>query len=91
MKLQVHGYLITVNYRVTDVHFMVSLGREKAYICLVEVLGDTRREYILTIAFNELMKSGYNSYEPIYFGHVFNRNIKLNIVYEVTPERCQPI
>ena len=57
----------------------------------VEVTGDTWKEYILTIVFNELMKGGSNYNEPIYFGYVFNRNIALHIVCEVTPERHQPI
>ena len=57
----------------------------------VEVTGDTWKEYILTIVFNEIMKGGSNSNDPICFGHVFNRNIALHIVYEVTPERFQPI
>ena len=37
-------------------------GEKKAYICLGEVIGDTRHEYVLTIDLNELMKIGYNSY-----------------------------
>ena len=41
-------------------NLMESLGREEAYICLGEILGDKCQEYILTIAFNELMKSGSN-------------------------------
>ena len=32
------------------------------------------------------MKGGYDLNDPIYFVHVFNRNIALHIVYEVTPE-----
>ena len=69
---------------------MVGLGREKAYICLGEVIEDTGKEYILTIYLNELMKIGFDHYDPIYFGHVFNRNIILQIIYEVIPEQCQP-
>ena len=91
MKWQVHDYLIPVHYIVTTVNFMVGLGVEKANICFVEVIGDICQQYILKIAFNELMKIGSNSYEPIYFGHVFNRIITLHIIYEVTPEWCQPI
>ena len=62
MKWQVNGYLITLHYIVTTVYLMVSMGRKKAYICLGEVIGDTRHEYVLTIDLNELMKIGYNSY-----------------------------
>ena len=91
MKWQVHGYLIHLHYRVTTVHLMVSLGREKAYICLGEVIGDVWQEYVLTVSFNELMKSGSDSCDPIYFGHVFNCNTTLFMIYEVTPEQCQPI
>ena len=89
MKFQVCGYFIPVHYRLTTVHLMVSLGREKAFICLGEVIGDTWQEYIFTIAFNELMNSGSYSYDPIYSGIVFNQNITLHIIYEVTPELCQ--
>ena len=91
MKWQVHGYLVPVNYRVTTVHLMVILRREKTYICLSEVIGDTRQEYTLIVDFIELMNGGSDSNDPIYFGRVFNRNIALHIVYEVTPEQCQPI
>ena len=91
MKWQVNGYLIPLHYIFTTVNLMAILGIERAYICLVDVIGDTRKKYILTITFDELMKSGSNSYEPIYFGHVFNQNITLHTIYEVTPERCQPI
>ena len=91
MKWQVHGYLVPFQYIVTIVHLVVVLGGEKAYICLGEVIGDTWQEYILNIYFNELMNSGSDSYDPIYFGHVFNRNTTLHIIYEVTPELCQPI
>ena len=55
------------------------------------MIWDTLQEHILTIDSNELMKSVSDSYEPIYFGHVFNHNIALHIVYEVTPEWFQPI
>ena len=65
MKWQVHGYLIPVHYIVKNLHLMVSLGREKAYICLGEAIGDTWQEYILTVYFNEMMRSGSNSYYPI--------------------------
>ena len=91
MKWQVYGYLIHLHYRMTTMHLMVSLGIKKAYICVGEVIGDKWQEYILTIAFDEIMKSGSNSYDPIYFGYVFNRNITIYVVYEVTPELCQPI
>ena len=37
------------------------------------------------------MKGGSSYNDPIYFGYVFNRNIALHMVYEVTPERRQPI
>ena len=70
---------------------MVILGREQAYICLGEVIGNTWQEYILAIDFDELMRGGSDSNDPIYFGHVFNWNMALHIVYEVTPEQCQPI
>ena len=70
---------------------MVSMGREKSYICLGEVIGDTWQYFILTIVINELMKSGSNSYEPLHFGLIFNRKIILHIINEVTPERSQPI
>ena len=46
-------------------NLMVSLGREKAYICLIEAIGDTWQEYVLTIDFNELMKIGSYYYDPI--------------------------
>ena len=72
-------------------HLMVSLGCEKAYTCLCEVIGDTWQEYILTITFNEFMKSGFDYYDPIYFFHFFNRDISLHRVYEVTPEQYQLI
>ena len=88
MKWQVHGYLIPMHDRVTTMHLMVGMGIEKAYIYLGEVIGDKWQEYTVTIAFNELMKSGSNPYEPIDFGHVFNQNITLLIIYEVTPEQC---
>ena len=93
MKWQLHGYLITLHYIyiVTTVHLMVSLGREKAPIFLGEVIGDKWKECVLNIYLNELMKSGSNSYEPIYFCHVFNRTTTLHIIYKVTPEWCQPI
>ena len=91
MKFQVHGYLIPLQYIVTTIHFMVSMGREKAYIFLGEVIGYTWQKYILTIAFDELMKTFYDYYDPIYFGHIFNRNITLYVIYEVIPERFQPI
>ena len=65
-------------------HLKVGLGREKAYICLGEIIEDTWQEYILTISFNEIMKSGSDSYDPIYFGHVFNRNITLQMINKVT-------
>ena len=70
---------------------MVSLDRENAYIYLGEAIGDKQKEYILDIAFYEIIKSGLDYYDPIYFGDVFNRNITLHIIYEVTPERCQTI
>ena len=66
-------------------------GEIKVCICLGDVIGDIRQEYILTISINKLMKSASDSYEPIHFGHIFNQNITLHIINEVTPERCQPI
>ena len=80
-------YLIPLQHRVTTVYLMVCLGREKACICLGEVIVDTWQEYILNIVFGELIKIVSDSYDPIYFDHVFNRNITINIVYEVTPKR----
>ena len=65
MKWKLHGYLIPFHYRVTILHLMVSLEREKAYICLGDVIEGTWQEYIFTMAFNELMKSGSNSYDSI--------------------------
>ena len=81
MTWQVYGYLIPLNYRVTTAYLMGSLGWEKAYIFLIEVIGDTRQEYTLIVDFIELMNGGSDSNDPIYFGHVFNRNIALHIVY----------
>ena len=65
MKWKVHGYLIHLHYRVTTVHLMVSMGREKAYICLSDVIGYAQKEYVLNFSFNELMKGGSDSYDPI--------------------------
>ena len=72
-------------------NLMVSLRIEKAYIFLGEVIGDTQQKYILTIAINELMKSGSDYYDPMDFGHVYNRNAKIHIINELTTERYQPI
>ena len=72
-------------------HLMLILGLENVYIFLVEVIGDTWQSYIFTISFNELMNIGSDSNDPIYFFHVSNRNIALHVVYDVTPEWCQPI
>ena len=55
------------------------------------MIGYTWQEYILTISINELMESGSDSYDPIKFGHIFNRKITLQIINEVNHELCQPI
>ena len=80
-----------MHYRVTTMNLMESLGREEAYICLGEILGDKCQEYILTIAIDEPMKIGSDSNEPIHSSHFFNRNITLHIINKFTPKRCQPI
>ena len=54
-----------MHYKVTTVHLMVGMGRENSYICLGGMIGDTWQEYIFTIAFNELMNNGSDSYDPI--------------------------
>ena len=70
---------------------MVSMGREKAYICLGEVIGDTWQEYILTIAINKPMKIVSDSCDPIHFVSGFKQKITLHIISSFTPKQFQLI